>query len=117
MYIGGEGLARGYLGQAGADGGKIHRRTRTARGGRGCIGRETCGRVWQDGEDREFIGRADEQVKIEGYRIELGEIEAALRSTSEGVRRRWWWRERKERRQAAGGLCGATVEGRQHESG
>ncbi len=33
---------------------------------------------WSDGGLMEFIGRADDQVKINGHRIELGEIESQL---------------------------------------
>ncbi len=83
MYLGGAGVARGYLGQP----------DRTAErfvphpfggGGERLYRSGDLGRWLADGAV-EFLGRADDQVKIRGYRVELGEIEAALRSHA-GVR-------------------------------
>ncbi len=77
LYIGGAGLALGYL----------HDPARTAArfvdGARAGLGRlyrtGDLGRYRPDGAI-EFLGREDSQVKIRGHRIELGEIEAALQS-------------------------------------
>nr|QEO74530.1 condensation domain-containing protein [uncultured bacterium] len=87
LWIGGSGLARGYLGrpdltaerflpdpfaaEAGEPGGRLYRTGDLAR------------RL--PGSRMEVLGRIDHQVKIRGFRIELGEIEAAL-STVAGVR-------------------------------
>ncbi len=76
LYIGGLGLALGYLNDVEATAasfvtsqGTGQRRYRTG----------DLGRRWPDGTI-EFLGREDGQVKIHGYRMELGEIEAVLES-------------------------------------
>ncbi|MGB8509421.1 MAG: amino acid adenylation domain-containing protein, partial [Pyrinomonadaceae bacterium] len=78
LYIGGEGLARGYMGRAeqtaerfvpdavsGVSGERLYRTGDLVR--------------WSGEGELEYVGRMDDQVKVRGYRIELGEVEAALR--------------------------------------
>ena len=76
IYIGGEGLARGYLNNKELTAERFvpnpfHPGERLYRTG-------DLGRWYPQGEIA-FLGRIDSQVKIRGLRIELGEIENAIR--------------------------------------
>ena len=81
LFIGGSGLARGYLSQpamtaakfvpdsySGEIGSRLYRTGDLAR-------RRTDGNL-------EFLGRLDDQVKIRGYRVEPQEVEAVLKGHS-----------------------------------
>jgi amino acid adenylation domain-containing protein len=78
LYIGGDGLARGYLKRLELTAEKFIVNP---------FSREPEARLYKTGDlarylpngDIEFLGRIDHQVKIRGFRIELGEIEAVLR--------------------------------------
>ena len=78
LYIGGPGLARGYVGRPsetaarfvpdplGGEGDRLHRSGDLAR-------------MLPDGR-LELLGRRDGQVKVRGYRVDIAEVESALRS-------------------------------------
>ncbi|SNX58812.1 amino acid adenylation domain-containing protein [Nitrosomonas ureae] len=83
LYVGGEGLARGYLRRPtltserfipdpfGSPGSRLYRTGDWVR--------------WRDEGKLEYLGRVDQQIKIRGFRVELGEIEAQILAQT-GVR-------------------------------
>ncbi|MBI9090213.1 MAG: amino acid adenylation domain-containing protein [Desulfobacterium sp.] len=74
LYIGGTGLAKGYWRDKEKTGASFIRHPET---GMPLYRTGDLGRFLPDG-NIEFMGREDQQVKINGYRIELGEIESSI---------------------------------------
>ncbi|MFL5347376.1 MAG: amino acid adenylation domain-containing protein [Hyalangium sp.] len=82
LYIGGAGVARGYLGRP-----ELTERAFFPDPFAAVVG-HAGGRMYRTGDivrrcpsgEIEHLGRADRQVKIRGFRVELGEIEAAVRA-------------------------------------
>ena len=77
LYVGGTGVARGYLGRPAMSADKFVPHPFSGEPGSRLYRTGDLARYLMDG-NIEFIGRVDEQVKVRGHRIELGEIESAL---------------------------------------
>src|ERR1700761_2837176 len=77
VYIGGRGLARGYLGRPDQTAERFLPSPYSAEPGGRMYRTGDYGR-WGPGHQLEILGRADRQLKVRGYRVDPAEVEGAL---------------------------------------
>lgn len=78
LYIGGPGVARGYLNQPELTKQRFIPNPFPSSNAPTLYKTSDLFKRWNDGR-LEFVGRADEQIKLHGYRIELTEVEEVLK--------------------------------------
>ncbi|MBN1481963.1 amino acid adenylation domain-containing protein [candidate division KSB1 bacterium] len=82
LYVGGAGLARGYLRRPELTAGKFIPNPFADQPGARLYKTGDLARVTANG-DIEYLGRIDHQVQLRGFRVELGEIESVLNTHPE----------------------------------